>query len=396
MTPIRTAHRPETAPADGRPVAPPGLKGLVVADTTIGDVRGEEGFYHYRQYSAPDLARHRRLLDVWHLLLAGHLPDETEAAALAAEVAPHRAVPAAVEPVVALLGRDVAAGRVPFGLALRTLVSHHAALVAPTPTLDASPAERRRQSVALAAGLPSLVAALHRAAAGLEPVASDPSLDPAADFLLGLHGEVPDLRHARALERYWILALDHGFNASTFTARVVTSTGSDLGSAVVAALGALLGPLHGGAPSRVLDTLDAIGDADRARERVRAMLASGERIMGFGHAVYRTADPRSVLLEEVARDLGGPVVDLAVAVEAVVEEVLAEVKPDRALQANVEWYAAVVMDAIGIPRALCTSTFAAARTIGWCVHALEQADGGTLIRPSSRYVGPVAPTPVPR
>ena len=182
---------------------------------------------------------------------------------------------------------------------------------------------------------------------------------------------------------------------ATFTARVVTSTGSDLGSAVVAALGALLGPLHGGAPSRSLDTLDAIGDPANAADWVRATVVAGGRVMGFGHAVYRTEDPRCVLLREIAEGLGGELVAQAVAVEAEVERTLAELKPGRRLKANVEWYAAVVMAGCGLDRSLFTPTFAASRVIGWCAHALEQATDGRLIRPSSRYVGPPAPQPVP-
>jgi citrate synthase len=182
--------------------------------------------------------------------------------------------------------------------------------------------------------------------------------------------------------------MDHGFNASTFTARVVASTGADLGSVVNAALGALAGPLHGGAPSRALDTLDSIGDPADTERWVEAELAAGRRIMGFGHAVYRHLDPRSALLREVAIGLGGDLVDRAVAVEAGVLTALRRAKPDRPLPSNVEFYAGVIMAAVGLPPSMFTPTFACSRTIGWCAHALEQAALGKLIRPSSRYVGP--------
>ena len=185
-----------------------------------------------------------------------------------------------------------------------------------------------------------------------------------------------------------ILTIDHGFNASTFTARVVASTGADPVDAVCAALGALAGPLHGGAPSRALDALDEIGTVDAAADWVRGEVAAGRRIMGFGHAVYRAPDPRSALLREVAERLGGHLVEFATAVEAEVLVTLAELKPGRPLPSNVEFYAGVVMETAGLPRSMFTPTFAVSRTVGWCAHIVEQAAAAKLIRPSSRYVGP--------
>ncbi len=190
-------------------------------------------------------------------------------------------------------------------------------------------------------------------------------------------------------------AIDHGFNASTFTARVIASTGADLGSAVVGALGSLSGPLHGGAPSRALDTLDAIGTPDRIDEWVTDAVLSGDRIMGFGHPVYRTEDPRSRMLRAIALGFGGERVAFATAVESRVLALLAELKPGRQLHTNVEFYAGVVMELCGIPRDMFTPTFAAARVVGWTAHILEQAADGKIIRPSSRYVGRPAPAPLP-
>jgi len=371
--------------------APPGLKGLVVAETHVGDVRGDEGFYHYRQYSAPDLARRRTLEDVWHLVLDGHLPDAARRRDFAEQLAPFRPLSPTLLRALPRIARDsdTVAG------ALRTALSHHAATMGLPPVLDCSADQRRHQALALSAPVPALVAAIHRLRQGLDPVPARTDLPLASDYLRMLDGTEPDPDHARAVEQYLILGLDHGFNASTFTARVITSTGSDLGSVLVGALGALVGPLHGGAPSRSLDTLDAIGTPDRARDWVRDTLAQGGRIMGFGHAVYRTEDPRCVLLREIATGLGGDLAGRAIAVEAAVEAALAELKPGRGLRANVEWYAAVVMAICGLDRSLFTPTFAASRVIGWCAHALEQAADGRLIRPSSRYVGPPAPEPVP-
>jgi citrate synthase len=371
--------------------APPGLKGLVVAETALGDVRGEEGFYHYRQYAAPDLARLCTLEDVWHLLLDGSLPDQARRAEFADQLAPFRHLSPAVLRALPLIAADsdtVATG-------LRTALSHHASTLGLPPTMDCSADQRRHQALALSAPVPAIVAALHRLRHGLDPVPARTDLPLATDYLWMLTGSEPEPERARAIEQYLILGLDHGFNASTFTARVVTSTGTDLGSALVAALGALIGPLHGGAPSRSLDTLDAIGSPGHARDWVRATVEQGGRIMGFGHAVYRTEDPRCVLLREIALGLGGELPERAVAVEREVEAALEELKPGRGLQANVEWYAAVVMAACGMHRSLFTPTFAASRVIGWCAHALEQAEEGRLIRPSSRYVGAAAPAPIP-
>jgi len=210
-----------------------------------------------------------------------------------------------------------------------------------------------------------------------------------------LTGEVPQPEHARAVEQYQMSTIDHGFNASTFTARVITSTGADLGSAIVGAIGALSGPLHGGAPSRALDMLDAIGKPENADAWIRDAVEHGKRIMGFGHRVYKTDDPRSLLLRSVAERLGGEMTEFAKKVERTVVDVLAELKPGRNLYTNVEFYAGVVMDKCGIPREMFTPTFASSRAIGWCAHVLEQAADNRLIRPSARYDGPPPPQPVP-
>jgi citrate synthase len=237
--------------------------------------------------------------------------------------------------------------------------------------------------------------ALYRLRHGREPIEPRPDLGYAANYLYMLTGETPDPELARAVEQYQISTIDHGFNASTFTARVITSTGADLGAAVVGAIGALSGPLHGGAPSRALDMLDAIGTPDKAEEWVRNAVLSGGRIMGFGHRVYKTDDPRSLLLRSVAERLGGDMVEFAKMVEKTVVDTLAELKPGRQLYTNVEFYAGVVMDRCGLPRELFTPTFASSRVIGWCANILEQAADNRIIRPSARYVGPPPPQPVP-
>jgi citrate synthase len=371
--------------------APRGLKGVIVADTELGDVRGLEGFYHYRHYSAPELAARRTFEDVWYLLFEGELPTAAARDAYAARIAAARHLP---PELVALLPAIAAGDPHPLA-ALRTALSQLAAIEQMPPTYDADPETIRANALRLSAATPVLVAGLHRAGRGLPAIEPRDDLGTAANYLWMIDGEEPAPSRARAVEQYLILGIDHGFNASTFTARVVTSTGADVGAAVVAALGALSGPLHGGAPSRALDTLDAIGTPDRTEEWVRDAVGAGDRIMGFGHAVYKTADPRSVMLRDIARSLGGTRVDFAVQVEETVERVLAELKPGRELHTNVEYYAGVVMEQCGIPRELFTSTFAASRVVGWCAHVLEQSTETAIIRPSARYVGPEPPVPVP-
>lgn len=371
---------------------PPGLKGVVVAETQLGDVRGTEGFYHYRQYAAPDLASTVSFEDVWQLLTDGDLPlTSMDRTAFAGEVRSLRHLPDAVS---AALPTIVASVPTPVA-ALRTAISLLAGALDLPASLDVDRATLRAEALRLSAAVPTLIAAIHRLRNGLEPLPPRDDLGYAANYLWMIHGEVPEPVLARAIEQYMILGIDHGFNASTFVCRAVISTGADLGAAVVAALGSLSGPLHGGAPSRSLDTLDAIGDPSNTAQWVRDRVANGERIMGFGHPVYRVADPRSVMLRGIAQQIGGDLVDFAVQVEAEVERTLAELKPDRPLHTNIEWYAAVTMSQCGLPRDLFTPTFAAARVIGWCAHALEQHADNRIIRPSSRYVGPPAPQPVP-
>ncbi len=210
-----------------------------------------------------------------------------------------------------------------------------------------------------------------------------------------MDGTDHDADIGRAVEQYQMTTIDHGFNASTFTARVICSTGADVGAAVVGGIGALSGPLHGGAPSRALDLLDAIGTEDNARPYLVDAVEHGEKIMGFGHRVYKTDDPRSVFLRGVAERIQADKIDFAKVVEQTVVDVLAELKPGRNLYANVEFYAGVVMDHCGLPRELFTPTFASSRVIGWCANILEQAADNRIIRPSARYVGPPPPQPLP-
>ncbi|WP_151477566.1 citrate synthase/methylcitrate synthase [Streptomyces albicerus] len=382
-------NRAATASVD----VPRGLAGVVVTDTEVGDVRGLEGFYHYRQYSAVELAQTRGFEDVWHLLVHGELPDAAQRAAFVERTAGLRRLP---DEVWAALPAIAAASGASGPLAgMRTALSLLGAAKGFRPVYDIDTDQRRRDTLVAAAAVPTLLTALHRLGKGLDPVEPREDLSYAANYLYMLTGSEPEPHRARAVEQYLISTIDHGFNASTFTARVITSTGADVAACLVGAVGALSGPLHGGAPSRALDTLDAIGTPERIDSWIRERVLAGDRIMGFGHAIYRTEDPRSRMLREVAQGFGGPRVDFAVEVERQVEAILAELKPGRELHTNVEFYAGVVMELCGLPREMFTPTFAAARVVGWSANILEQAVDSKIIRPVARYVGPAAPAAVP-
>ncbi len=369
------------APVDPPLIAPPGLKGLVVADTAIGSVRGAEGFYHYRQLDAVDVARHHSFEAAAALLLDGAVPDAEGEASFRAELARARHVEPAVLDLVVELGTRARGPLAALAAAIPLLVDDVA-------TLDLRHEDRRERVVRVAGAIPTVLAALHRSGTGADPVGADPGLGHAADYLRMVAGTTPAPRLVRAVETYLTLTADHGFNASTFTTRVVTSTGAGVGAVFGAAVGALSGPLHGGAPSRVLDMLDAIGDPDRTEAWARPQLDAGQPIMGFGHAVYRADDPRSTLLREVAISLGGELVERALAIEERMLDLLARWKPEATIVTNVEYYAAVVLHLAGLPQSMFTPTFTTSRAVGWAAHLLEQASANKIMRPLARYVGP--------
>ncbi len=409
-----TQHTDTAPPAPSRSTnphgtitVPRGLSGVVVTDTEVGDVLGDVGMYHYRGYPATELARSRGLEDVWALMIDGELPaNDAEQRAFRNEVRAQRSLPTAVRDVLTHIAR---AGSTLDGL--RTALSLVGQVEGMRPLLDSASERRRADALRLAAVTPTIVAALHRAALGEIPVEPRGDLGTGANLLWMLSGSEPQPELARALETYLVTTIDHGFNASTFTARVVASTGADVAACVVAAVGALSGPLHGGAPSRALDLLDSMDVAiaehptqDRAAvidDAIGARLASGERLMGFGHAVYRTDDPRSVLLSDVAARLArrspdaATRVELARLVEARAVGLLAAHRPGRELRTNVEYFAGIVMDLCGVPRSMFTPAFASSRVIGWTANILEQADDPKIIRPAARYVGPPAPRTIP-
>ena len=370
---------------------PRGLAGVVVTDTEIGDVRGSEGFYHYREFSAVDVAEHATFEEAWHLVVHGRFPTPDQLRALRARIGAARLLPdevARVLPAICAVTSD------PLQV-LRTALSLWGSARGLAPLYDLPEEERLEAALAAAAVTPTILASGWRLGQGLPPVAPDPSLGHAEDYLRMVTGSVPAPRDARAVEEYLVATIDHGFNASTFTARVVASTGADLVACLVAALGSFSGPLHGGAPSRALEALDEIGTPDRAEAYVREKLLRGERIMGFGHPVYRTKDPRSELLKRVALGYGDELSRFAVRVEDTFDRVLAELKPGRELHANVEFYAGVVMRLAGLQPAMFTPTFCVARVVGWVANVLEQGRDTKIIRPSARYIGPAAPRPLP-
>lgn len=408
MTLEETTHREAEMTSDARHVqqparlvrdrmddslidVPAGLAGVVAAETELGDVRGMEGFYHYRQYSAVELATRKTFEDVWCLMIDGALPSPEEGRNFAEEVRSAR--PLADEVLAELPAIAAATAEADPLAGLRAALALAAGGYGFRPLYDSDQRTRRQAAITVGAITPVLLAALHRSRAGRPIITPRADLDHAANYLWMLTGSEPDERQWQAVNSYLISTIDHGFNASTFTARVIASTGADLGACVLGALGSLSGPLHGGAPSRALDTLDAIGSPGRIDGWVRRAIGSGQRMMGFGHPIYRTEDPRSAMLKQIARGFGGPGVDFAISVEQAVLQILEELKPGRELHTNVEFYAGVVMEACGIDREMFTPTFATGRMIGWTAHILEQAGTSKIIRPSSRYTGPPAPQP---
>ena len=353
-----------------------GLEGVVASRTRMSRVDGRAGRLTIAGYELEDIAERASFEEMAHLLWTGALPTSDERRQLESRL---RSLAALPQETLAILRGGVRRGASPIE-ALRMGV---ASLVE---TGDA-----RQQALAVVARTPSMVAATWRLGEGAEPVPDTGSGGLAARFLEDLRGSAPTSAEARALETYLNTVVDHGFNASTFTARVIMSTHSDLVSAVTGALGALKGPLHGGAPGPVLDTLLEIGSPERAEEVLRAKIERGERLMGFGHRVYEVRDPRAEVLRHAARALlepGSELLALADSVEATALRLLREAKPGRRIETNVEFYTALLLHALGIPAPLFTSVFAVGRAVGWCAHAFEQLEEGRLIRPRSLYVGP--------
>jgi citrate synthase len=356
--------------ADARPYSP-GLEGVIAGETSLSKVDGANGRLIYRGYRIGDLVEHGTYPAVANLLWTGDWDPSHRL--------PTAPVPDAVIATLRALPRDAK----PMD-ALRTAVSAWGA----TQKLPWPPTVE--QARALTAFSPSALAAFARLREDKDPIDPDPSLDLVEGFLYQLKGERPDAGTTRALDAYFIVGAEHGFNASTFTARVITSTKSDIASAVAGAIGTMKGPLHGGAPSEVVDQLAKMGSVEHAEQWLREALDRGERLMGFGHRVYRAYDPRAAALRKVAEGMEHKPdwLELATQVEDMALRLLAERHPDRPLKTNVEFYAAPVLMGVGLTPDLFPATFSLARHAGWTAHVLEQAAANRLIRPDVRYIGP--------
>jgi citrate synthase len=366
--------------SDSRPIFASGLEGVISAETRLSAVDGEAGELIIAGFPVEELASRATFEEVVYLLWHDALPDTAQLAAYREELGALRTLPGATLELL----RAAAAETVPAMDALR--------MAAGTISLGGTD-DPYDQALALVARLPGIVAAYWRLLGGEEPVAPDPRLGHAANYLYMLTGKEPGAEEVRALETYLNTVADHGMNASTFAARVIVSTRSDVISAVVGAIGALKGPLHGGAPGPALDVVFEIGDAGRAEPVLREKLERGERLMGFGHRIYKVRDPRADVLAAAAERLyatdgDGEIYGLAIEVEKTALELLAEHKPGRNLQTNVEFYTALLLHGLGMSAELFTPTFAVARVAGWTAHCFEQQALDRLIRPQSAYVGP--------
>jgi citrate synthase len=358
---------------------PSGLEGVVAASTALSHVFGEEGRLVYRGYDIHELAGKASFEEVAFLLWVGHLPDAAELAELTAKLDANRSLP---DEAVTIL-RQLPADTPPMD-ALRTGISAIGPLLPGVFNEDPD----QDEAIALAARFPSVLAAFHRVRNGQEPIAHKAGHNTAQSYLYQLFGNEPEERHWKPLDTYLTLLTDHGMNASTFTARVIASTQSDIVSALTGAIGALKGPLHGGAPSLVLDMLNEIGTANNVDAWLTAALDRGDRLMGFGHRVYKAEDPRAEILREMARTASDPdFFELSFKTEERALALLNERKPGRRLYTNVEFYSAAVLAAVGLPGDMFTPTFSVARSVGWSAHVLEQAANNRLIRPASEFVG---------
>lgn len=354
-----------------------GLEGVIVDTSGICLIEGNVGRLIYRGYDIHDLASSLSFEEVAYLLWNGDLPNQRQLDELKARLDQQRAIPAKLK--TAMRNLPVSSNTLDV---LRTAISIlGTGSPLKNPDMD--------DAISIAAKIPTINAAFDRIRKGQEPIDPRNHLSHAANYLYMLTGREPDPVKVDAVNKYLILLADHGMNSSTFTARVVASTRSDMYSAITAAIGALKGPLHGGAPAPVLQMLKDIGKPERAEAWMRDELKAGRRLMGFGHRVYRTTDPRAEILREIASQTADKgFFELARNVEETGIRVLQEDRPRKKLYTNVEFYSAVVMNSVGLPPDLFTATFAASRCIGWTANVLEQVANNRLIRPDIEYTGP--------
>lgn len=359
----------------------PGLEGVVATETSLSSVDGNAGELIIGGFPLEEFAATATFEETAFLLWKGRVPGAHELTTFRDDLASRRRLPSAT---LALLRAAATESRPPMDTVR---------MAAATLDIDGAVGSTLDDAITITARIPAIVASYQRLLNGNDPIDGRHDLGHTANYLYMLEGNEPTPARVRALETYLNTVVDHGLNASTFTARVITSTGSDLVSAVTGAIGALKGPLHGGAPGPALDMVMEIGSAERIDAYLREKLERGERLMGFGHRVYKVRDPRADVLAGAARDLfrndgDAALYELAMRVEARAIELLEEYKPGRRLQTNVEFYTALLLHGLGLPPELFTPTFAVARAVGWIAHSLEQSREGRLIRPQSMYVGP--------
>lgn len=354
----------------------PGLEGVVAGETAVSTLAGG---LHYRGYSIEDLAAQATFEEVAYLVLHGELPKQQELAAFQKRLSDSAPVP---QPVLDTLRR------IPASTPMMDVMRSGASLLAHwDPEVgDNSHAANLRKAERLLAQLPVVMAARQRLNAGKEPVSPDPSRSLAANLLWMLNRQPPSERATKALAASLIMYAEHEFNASTFTARVVVSTLSDLHSGIVAAIGALKGPLHGGANEKVLDVLKEVGTADKAEAWVRKALANKEKIMGFGHRVYKTGDPRAAWLKTLCAELA--IETGHEDMERMADVIETIVRTEKKLPPNLDWPSARLYHYLKLPVELFTPLFVISRVTGWSAHVMEQLDNNRLIRPRSRYTGP--------
>lgn len=353
-----------------------GLKGIIAAQTTISHIDGKEGVLIYRGYEIGELS-HLSFEEAAFLLWYGYLPTMVDAVVIEKKLSSYRFLTPLMKDILHSLPKEMDMMSV-----LRTVISSEGGSEYKwKPTIE--------EAMRLTAVIPTIIAYRFNKVMDKPSIDPDPQLNHVENYLYMLTGKTPSKAVAAALKTYMVLTIEHGMNASAFSARVTASTESDLVSAITSAIGTMKGPLHGGAPSGVIDLLNEIGTPEKAESAIKGKLLKGEKLMGFGHRVYKTHDPRAIalrhtLLENMGDDHS---LDLALFVEKKAIQLLAEIKPGRGLYTNVEFYAAAIMKSINLPSDLFTPTFTASRIVGWTAHVIEQAENNTIYRPQSEYIG---------
>ena len=351
----------------------PGLKGVIAVETELSDIDGERGILTYRGKKIHDIVQNHSFEEAIFFLLRGVFPSDNELQAFQTQLHENRNLPTYIQQIIDQLPAEQEMMDV-----LRTTIS----------AMTVEQGDIHNNAIQLIAVMPTIIAYRYRRSQNKDFIAPDDKLNHVGNFLNMLNKDT-NPAHAKMLEAYLIMTMEHGLNASTFATRVTKSTQSDLISAITSAIGTMKGPLHGGAPSGVIDLLDEIGTKDKISEVIHMKLENNERIMGFGHRVYKTIDPRAEALKAIILELEikPEWIELALQTEIETIEILKENKPDQKLYTNVEYYAAAIMKSIEIDPDLFTAIFSSSRIVGWCAHAIEQTNNNTIFRPEAKYIG---------